>query len=469
MGKRKSKVGRIIENLEVMDASSDGKAVAKKDGFVYFVNGGVPGDIIDAEISLDKRRFVEVVPIKFHTHSAFRNEPFCEHFGICGGCKWQNMNYERQLFYKQKQVKDSFERIGKLDFPEITPIIGSANTKFYRNKLEFTFSEKEWMTKEVMQDISYTAKPALGFHIPGKFDKVLHINNCYLQVEMTNTIRNRLFEFAMQEKILFFNLKTHTGFLRTLMIRTTSTGEMMVVIVFAYKDEELENKVMRFLAAEFPTITCLQYIINTKANDTIHDQEIIHFKGKEFITEEMEGLKFKISAKSFYQTNSLQAYELYKIARDLAGLTGNELVYDLYTGTGTIANFIASKCKKVVGIEYVNVAIEDAKENSKQNNITNTDFFAGDMIDVLNGGFVAVHGKPDIIITDPPRAGMHEDVVNAILKIAPEKIVYISCNPATQARDLALMKEKYEIKNVQPVDMFPQTHHVENVVLLVKK
>ncbi|MFZ5554931.1 MAG: 23S rRNA (uracil(1939)-C(5))-methyltransferase RlmD [Bacteroidota bacterium] len=469
MGKRKSKIGKLIENLEVTDAASDGKAVAKKDGLVYFVNGGVPGDVIDAEISMDKRRFVEVLPVKFHQKSPYRNEPFCKHFGICGGCKWQNMHYERQLFFKQKQVKDSFERIGKLDFPEILPIIGSSKTKFYRNKLEFTFSEKEWMTKETLNDKNYIAQPALGFHIPGKFDKVLQIDECFLMDEWCNSIRNSIYSFAIRENIPFYHLKTHEGFLRTLMLRTSSAGETMVVMVFSNENESLIKKVMEFISSSFPGITSLQYIINKKLNDTIHDQEVILFKGKPFITENMEGLKFRISPKSFYQTNSQQAYELYKTARDFAGLTGSELVYDLYTGTGTIANFVARQCKKVIGIEYVEDAIADAKINSVENNIHNTSFFAGDMKDVLNDEFIRSNGKPDVIITDPPRAGMHEDVVNAILKIAPEKVVYVSCNPATQARDLALMKEQYAVAKVQPVDMFPQTHHVENVVLLMKK
>lgn len=462
-------VGQTIENLEIIDAAAEGKSVARSGDKVVFVNGGVPGDVVDVKIVAQKRRFLEAVPIHFHTRSPFRNDAFCAHFGTCGGCKWQNMQYERQLYYKQKQVKDNFERIGHLEFPELLPILGAAKTSRYRNKLEFTFSEKQWLTSEQLKNPEYIAGPALGFHVPGRFDKVMRIDECHLMDEPANAIRNWLFQTAMQLSIPFFNLRDQHGWLRNLVIRSSNTGEVMVVLVVAYSDEKMLFPLLDAMQEKFPEISSLFYVINSKKNDSLGDQEMIFYKGKHFMTEQMEDLKFKIGPQSFYQTNSEQAYELYKVARDFAQLTGDELVYDLYTGTGTIANFIASGARKVIGIEYVEAAIEDARFNSEQNGIANTAFFAGDMKDILTDAFIQKMGKPDVIITDPPRAGMHEDVVKVILNASPEKIVYVSCNPATQARDLAWMKDQYAIVAVQPVDMFPQTHHVENVVLLKRK
>lgn len=394
----------------------------------------------------------------------------CEHYGTCGGCKWQILPYDEQIRYKQKQVVDNLTRLGHVELPEITPILGSEKTYFYRNKLEYTFSNRKWLT---MEDMQKEHKPeelnGVGFHIPGMFDKVLDINKCWLQDDISNQIRNEIRRYAQEKRLTFFDLRNQEGFLRTLMIRTTSTGELMVVVVFFYEDETARVKLLQHLADMFPQITALLYVINSKCNDTITDQEIVCFKGEEAIYEEMEGLKFKIGPKSFYQTNSEQAYELYKVARNFAELTGDELVYDLYTGTGTIANFVSRKARQVIGIEYVPEAIEDAKVNSAINGIDNTLFFAGDMKDILTDKFIEEYGRPDVIITDPPRAGMHEDVVNVILNAEPKRIVYVSCNPATQARDLQLLDVKYKVTAVQPVDMFPHTHHVENVVRLELK
>jgi len=457
----------VLENLEVIDISTEGKAIAKNEGLVVFIEGAVPGDVVDVMVHRKKNSFAEGTVHKMIRLSPQRENPVCEHFGTCGGCKWQNLNYKTQLEFKQKYVFDAFTRIGKLDFPEIIPILGNGQEYYYRNKLEFSFSNKKWLTKEQMNSEEVIQnKNALGFHIPGMFDKILAIDNCYLQVEPSNSIRNKVRDYAFRNKLTFFDIRNKTGFLRTLMIRTTSTGEIMVVVsVFEYLEKEL-FALLDFMKAEFPGITCLQYVHNDKGNDTFFGLDIKTYYGRDHILEEMEGLKFKISAKSFYQTNSEQAYNLYKITRDFAGLTGNELVYDLYTGTGTIANFVARQAKKVIGIEYVEDAIKDAIENSKTNNIPNTAFFAGNMKEILNEEFIDTHGRPDIIITDPPRAGMDVEVVNVILKALPQKVVYVSCNPSTQARDLALMQERYKIIKTQPVDMFPQTAHVENVVLL---
>ena len=413
---------------------------------------------------------MEARPIHFHNYTEQRTEAVCEHYGICGGCKWQILPYSEQIRYKQKQVIDNLTRIGKIELPEISTILGSARTEFYRNKLEFTFSNKRWRTNEEIADGKvFETMNAVGFHIPGQFDKVLDINKCWLQTEDSNEIRNEVRRYALEHGLTFFDLRSQEGFLRTMMVRTTSTGELMIIMVFFYKDKDAQDALLQHIADKFPQITSLLYIINTKANDTITDQKVLVFKGNEFIYEEMEGLKFKIGPKSFYQTNSEQAYELYKVTRNLAGLTGNELVYDLYTGTGTIANFVAHQAKQVIGIEYVPEAIEDAVVNSKLNNIKNTLFYAGDMKDILNAAFIEKHGKPDVIITDPPRAGMHEDVIKAILFAEPQRVVYVSCNPATQARDLSLLDTAYKVSAVQPVDMFPHTHHVENVVLLEKR
>ena len=466
----KIKKNIFVENAEIVDISSEGKSVAKVDGMVIFVDGGVPGDIADVMITRKKNSYAEGHITALKKESPNRIAHKCEHFGVCGGCKWQHLNYETQLFFKQKTVSDALTRIGKLDISTLKPIFANAQNYFYRNKLEFSFSDKKWLTtEEIKSNEAIDNRNALGFHIPKMFDKILDIKNCYLQSEPSNSIRNEIKDFALKNNLSFFGVRDKTGLLRTLMIRTASTGEIMVLIQFFFFFPENIELLLNHLKITFPQITSLQYVINQKGNDTLQDLSIITFYGRDHIFEEMEGLKFKISAKSFYQTNSPQAYELYKITRDLCQLQGNEVVYDLYTGTGTIANFVSKKAKKVVGVEYVEDAVIDAKNNSEFNNIHNTSFFAGDMKDVLNQEFINTHGKPDVIITDPPRAGMHEDVIAVLLKVGAPKIVYVSCNPATQARDLAMMMEHYEIKEIQPVDMFPQTAHVENVVLLVKK
>ena len=460
----------IFTNITITDIAAEGKAIARVNDIVVFVPHVVPGDVVDLQVTRKKSSFMEARPILFHSYSPNRTEAVCEHYGICGGCKWQTLPYAEQIRFKQKQVIDNMTRIGKIDLPEITPILGSKRTEFYRNKLEFTFSNKRWRTNvEIAEEKVFDTMNAVGFHIPGAFDKVLDINKCWLQTEDSNAIRNEVRRYALEKGLTFFDLRAQEGFLRTLMIRTTSTGELMVIVIFYYEDIDAQNALLEHIATEFPQITSLLFVINSKANDTITDQEILVYKGAECIYEQMEGLKFKIGPKSFYQTNSEQAYELYKVARNFAGLTGNELVYDLYTGTGTIANFVSHQAKKVIGIEYVPEAIEDAKVNSAINNIENTLFFAGDMKDILNAAFIETHGKPDVIITDPPRAGMHDDVINAIRFAAPERIVYVSCNPATQARDLSLLDADYKVSAVQPVDMFPHTHHVENVVLLKRR
>lgn len=466
----KIKKNFILENLEVIDTSTEGKAIAKHDGMVVFIDGAVPGDVVDVMVHRKKNNLAEGKVDKIIKFSDLRVKPKCEHFGTCGGCKWQNLSYKSQLEFKQKYVYDAFTRIGKLTFPEIIPILGNADEYYYRNKLEFGFSNKKWLTNEqIASKEAVENKNGLGYHIAGLFDKILDINNCYLQAEPSNSIRNAVREYALKNDLSFFGIRDKVGLLRTLLIRTTSIGEIMVVVsVFEWQEKEV-FALLDFLKTTFPQITSLQYTHNNKGNDTFFGLDIKTYYGRDYILEEMEGLKFKISAKSFYQTNSPQAYNLYKITRDFAGLTGNEVVYDLYTGTGTIANFIAKNAKQVIGIEYVEDAIKDAIENSKANNIANTSFFAGDMKDVLNDNFILKNGNPDVIITDPPRAGMFEGVINVILKVLPKKVVYVSCNPSTQARDLALMEGHYNITKVQPVDMFPQTAHVENVVLLELK
>jgi len=463
----KIKKNFVLNNLEVIDISTEGKAIAKHEGLVVFIDNAVPGDIVDVMVHRKKNSFAEGKVHQLITPSPFRSVPKCEYFGTCGGCKWQNFNYQKQLEFKQKYVFDAFTRIGKLEFPEINPILGNADEYYYRNKLEFSFSNKKWLTNQQIQnDEVVENKNGLGFHIPGLFDKILDIDNCYLQAEPSNSIRNAIKKYALENHLTFFDIRNKANFLRTVMIRTTSTKQVMVVVaVFEYLEKELFG-LLEFLKNEFPQITSLQYVHNPKGNDTIQDLDVKTYSGKDFILEQMEDLQFKISAKSFYQTNSDQAYNLYKITREYAGLTGNETVYDLYTGTGTIANFIAKQSKHVVGIEYIEAAIDDAKQNSINNNITNTSFFAGDMKNVLTTDFILQHGKPDVIITDPPRAGMAPEVVQVILNAAPKKIVYVSCNPSTQARDLDLMKQHYTIIKTQPVDMFPQTAHVENLVLL---
>lgn len=467
--KRREKI--VFENVEVLDAGARGVSVAKApDGKVIFIPNVVPGDVVDVQTFKKRKAYYEGKATKFHEYSEHRITPVCQHFGSCGGCKWQNMTYERQLFYKNREVYNNLKRIGKIELPDFEPILGSEKQFFYRNKMEFSFSNSRWMTEEEIQsDKEIENSNALGFHIPRMWDKILDITHCSLQEDPSNAIRNEVRDFANANGLAFFNPREHSGLLRTLMLRTASTGEIMVLIQFYDDDKEKRELLLNHLQAKFPEITSLQYVVNQKANDTIYDQDVTLYKGRDYILEEMEGLRFSINAKSFYQTNSTQAYELYKITRDFAGLTGSELVYDLYTGTGTIAQFVAKKAGKVIGVEAVPEAIEDAKENAKRNNIINCEFFVGDMKVVFNDAFITTHGKPDVIITDPPRDGMHKDVVAQLINIAPKRIVYVSCNSATQARDLALLDEHYKVTRVRPVDMFPQTHHVENVVLLEKR
>jgi 23S rRNA (uracil1939-C5)-methyltransferase len=461
----------VFDHIKVLDAGAKGVSVAKApDGKVIFIPNVVPGDVVDVQTLKKRKAYYEGKAVKFHEFSEHRIEPICEHFGVCGGCKWQNMNYSQQLFYKQNEVKNHLQRIGKIELPEFEPILGSEKQFFYRNKMEFGFSNSRWLTQdEIESEADLGNRNALGFHIPKMWDKILDIDKCHLQEDPSNAIRNEIRNFANLNNLTFFNPRSHEGLLRTLMIRTASTGEIMVLIQFYEDDKQNRELLLDHLFEKFPQITSLQYVINQKANDTLYDTNIKLYKGRDYILEEMEGLKFSINAKSFYQTNSDQAFELYKITRDFAGLTGNEIVYDLYTGTGTIAQFVSKKAKKVIGVESVPEAIEDAKANATRNNITNCEFFVGDMKVVFNEVFIAKHGQPNVIITDPPRDGMHKDVIEQILKIEPEKIVYVSCNSATQARDLALMDEKYKVTRVRPVDMFPQTHHVENVVLLERR
>ncbi|AWM14501.1 23S rRNA (uracil(1939)-C(5))-methyltransferase RlmD [Flavobacterium sediminis] len=461
----------VFENIEILDAGAKGVCVAKApDGKVIFVPNVVPGDIVDIQTTKKRKAYYEGKATQYHEQSSYRVEPVCQHFGYCGGCKWQNMSYDRQLFYKNQEVENNLKRIGKIELPDFEPILGSEKQFFYRNKMEFGFSNARWMTdEEIKSGVEFESKNALGFHIPKMWDKILDIEKCHLQQDPSNAIRNEIKQFATQHGLAFFDARNQEGLLRTLMIRTASTGEIMVLVQFYKEDQNDRELLLDFIAERFPEITSLLYVINSKANDTLYDQDIKLYKGRDYILEEMEGLHFSINAKSFYQTNSEQAYELYKITREFAGLSGEELVYDLYTGTGTIAQFISKKAKKVIGVEAVPEAIDDAKANAERNNITNCEFFVGDMKNVFNDEFIATHGQPDVIITDPPRDGMHKDVVEQILKIAPKRVVYVSCNSATQARDLALMDEKYKVIRVRPVDMFPQTHHVENVVLLEKR
>lgn len=470
MGRKKTdKI--VFEHVEVLDAGTKGVCVAKApDGKVIFIPNVVPGDVVDVQTVKKRKAYYEGRATQIHKYSEHRVQPMCQHFGTCGGCKWQNMSYSKQLVYKQQEVYNHLKRIGKIELPEFESILGSKEQFFYRNKMEFSFSNARWLTPEEIQSGEELGKEnALGFHIPKMWDKILDIQKCWLQADPSNDIRNEIRSFANQHQIEFFNPRENSGLLRTLMIRTASTGEIMVLIQFFKEDKAKRELLLNFVKDRFPMITSLQYVINEKLNDTIYDQEVICYHGRDYILEEMEGLQFRINAKSFYQTNSQQAYELYSITRDFAGLTGEELVYDLYTGTGTIAQFVSKKAKKVIGVEAVPEAIADAKINADHNNITNCEFFVGDMKNVFNDEFIAKHGQPDVIITDPPRDGMHKDVVEQILKIAPKRVVYVSCNSATQARDLALMDEKYKVVKVRPVDMFPQTHHVENVVLLEKR
>ena len=471
---RKKKPLPLLENILITDIAAEGKALAKVDGLAVFVPYVVPGDVVDIQLRRKKHSYAEGEAVKFHQLSDQRAQPFCKHYGVCGGCKWQVLPYAEQIRYKQNQVMDHLQRIGKVDLPECRPILGSRQDREYRNKLEFGFSNKKWLTLEqVKSGEKFDQMNALGFHIPGAFDKILDIDECFLMQDINNRIRNGLRAFVLERGFDFYDLRGNRGLLRNIMLRTASTGEVMLLVQFCItSDSEREQalEVMDFLHREFPEITALLYVNNTKCNDTIGDLDVITYAGTDFIYEQMEGLRFKVGPKSFYQTNSEQAYELYKVTRDFAGLTGNELVYDLYTGTGTIANFVAQKARFVVGIEYVPEAIADAKVNAALNGLDKkTLFYAGDMKDILTDAFIEEHGRPDVIITDPPRAGMHADVVGVILNAAPKRIVYVSCNPATQARDLQLLDTKYRVVAVQPVDMFPQTHHVENVVLLELK
>lgn len=467
---RKRKELPVVENVEITGVAAEGKSIARVDDMVVFTPYGAPGDVVNIKLDKKKRNYAEAHIVDMVKPSPDRVTPACEHFGVCGGCKWQHIPYESQLRYKRDQVVDALTRIAKVKIPEVNPTLGSKETFCYRNKLEYTFSCKCWITFEDLRSgREITDRNALGFHIPGAFDKVLDIKKCWLQDDLSNRIRLFVRQYALAKGYEFYDIKAQQGLMRTLMVRIASTGEVMLIVVFARPEQEKIDDLMGAIAAEFPEITSLLYVVNQKVNDTIADQEVITYRGRDYINEEMEGLQFRIGPKSFYQTNSLQAYELYKVARRMACLKPDDLVYDLYTGTGTIANFVARQVKKVVGIEYVPEAIADAKLNSEVNGIDNTIFFAGDMKDVLTDGFIAEHGRPDVMIIDPPRAGMHEDVVNVILNARPERIVYVSCNPATQARDLALMDSLYRVEEVQPVDMFPHTHHVENVVRMTRR
>lgn len=473
MARNKKKQLPVLENVTITACAAEGKALARVDDKVVFVPYVVPGDVVDLQVKKKKSSYMEAVAVRFHEYSPLRTEPVCRHYGVCGGCKWQCLKYEEQLKAKQQQIHDNLVRIGKVDLPEMMPILGSKHVYGYRNKLEFGFSNKRWLTEEeVKADVKYDVMDAVGFHISGAFDKILDIEECHLMDNINNEIRNDIRHYALENGLSFYDLRQNKGLLRSLMIRTSNTGELMFLVQFRIDSDDEQKQadaLMQHLAETFPQITSLLYVDNHKANDTFGDQEIHVVKGKDYIYETMEDLKFKVGPKSFYQTNTEQAYELYKVARNFAGLTGKELVYDLYTGTGTIANFVAHQARKVIGIEYVPEAIEDAKVNSEINGLANTLFYAGDMKDILNKEFIDEHGRPDVIITDPPRAGMHQDVIDTILFAAPERIVYVSCNPATQARDLQLLDVDYKVVAVQPVDMFPHTQHVENVVLLERK
>lgn len=468
MKPRKNKYPQI-NNLKITDIAAEGKSLGKHDDIVVFVPHTVPGDVVNIQVNNKRRRFMEGYVLDFVERSPLRVQPFCKHYGECGGCKWQALPYSLQLEYKQRQVVDQLQRLGHIELPEIEPILASEKTDYYRNKLEFTFSNKRWIPRNEIGLSDDGTANALGFHIPGMFDKVLDVEKCYLQAEPSNAIRIAVRDFAIENGLSFYDLRTHEGLMRNIIIRTSTTGDVMVVVVFAYDDPEARALMLDYISSKFNEVTSLNYIINEKLNDSIGDQQAILYRGKPYIEERMEGLTFRIDPKSFYQTNSEQAYNLYKVTREFAELTGHEVVYDLYTGTGTIANFIAGKASKVIGIEYVPEAIEDAKKNSELNGIANTTFFAGDMKDVLNSQFIAKHGRADVIILDPPRAGIHADVSKVIIEAAPDRIVYVSCNPATQARDLAIFDPYYAVTRVRPVDMFPHTHHVENVVQLTKR
>lgn len=463
----RSKNKPVLEKLTILDLAAEGKSLARHEGMAVFVTKCVPGDVVDVQVIRKRKRFMEGYPVKFHSYSPERNQPFCSHFGICGGCTWQHLPYERLLQFKQQQVADAFQRIGKVEPGMVLPVVQADNQTHYRNKLEFTFSDNRWLTAdEINSGEEVTDRNSLGFHIPGKFDKVLNIDTCHLQPEPSNQIRNYVREYALENHLKFFNLIQKEGFLRNLIIRNNQEGEFMVIFSFFREDMPAIEKLLSAVALQFPQVTSLLYAINPKANDTLHDIDVMVFKGNNFLVEKMEGLTFRISPKSFFQTNTKQAYKLYSLVRDFAGLTGNETIYDLYTGTGTIALFLAGSCKRIIGIESVKEAIADAQTNAGLNKISNAGFFTGDIKEVLNESFITENGNPDVIITDPPRTGMHKDVIQAIISICPRRIVYVSCNPSTQARDISLLAERYKINKICAVDMFPFTHHLENVALL---
>lgn len=470
MGRKRNKVDiPLLENVEITDAGAEGKAVARVNNLVVFVPFAAPGDIVDIKVVGKKKSFYEGRIVRYHQYSDMRTEPRCEHFGLCGGCKWQHLDYPHQLRFKQQQVVDSFERIGKLQIPDFDPIIPSEEQYFYRNKLEFSFSNRKWLLEDEIESGQDFNTNGLGMHLPGMYDRIVDLKNCYLQPEPSNSIRLALRNYGIRHGLSFYDSRIHQGFLRTAIIRTSSTGQTMVIVVFAEEKTDAISQLMHHLVDRFPAITSLFYVINTKRNDVISDLKLNLFSGQPHILEKMEDLIFKVGPLSFFQTNSKQALALYQVVRNFSDFQGNETVYDLYCGTGTITNFIARQVHRAIGIEYIPGAVEDARENSLSNSITNTEFFTGDIAETLNEDFVKLHGIPQIIITDPPRAGMHPKVIRQLLEIAPGKIVYVSCNPATQARDIALLNEKYDLEKIQPVDMFPQTHHVENVSLLVRK
>ncbi|MCX6258366.1 MAG: 23S rRNA (uracil(1939)-C(5))-methyltransferase RlmD [Bacteroidia bacterium] len=470
MSKKDHRPQQIIEKVEILDAVAEGKSIARIDEMVVFVTNAVPGDVVDIRITRKKKNYIEGIPVKFHHYSDIRTEPRCEHFGLCGGCKWQNMIYSEQLRYKQKQVLSDFQRIGKVEMPDVKPVIPSQDIYFYRNKLDYAFSNYRWIYEnENTENFAPEEFNALGFHIPGRFDRVFDVKYCHLQPSPSNEIRLAIKDYAVRNRLTFFDLKRNNGFLRNIVIRTTTIGETMLIVAFYYEDKNEIDKLMGFISGGFPSITSLMYVINPKGNDTFFDLEVRLFAGHDYITEEMEGLKFRIGPKSFYQTNSMQALRLFYVAREFAGLSGAETVYDLYSGTGTIANFISSDATKVIGVENIPEAVEDARVNSRINGIQNTTFFKGNIEDVLTDQFFSENGFPDVIIADPPRVGLHPAVVKALLKSSAPKIVYVSCNSATQARDASMLNEKYRLTAIQPVDMFPHTHHVENVILLEMK
>mgnify|MGYP001344347605 FL=1 len=467
MGRQNRREPILIENIEIIDTANKGKSVAKHEGRAIFVQGGGPGDICDITVFKRRKKFWEARIEKIHTYSERRTEPKCEHFGTCGGCKWQNMKYASQLNFKQNEVLNNLKRIGGIELPPHSEILGSENEYFYRNKMEFTFSNKRWLTtQEVQSETEIEDKDALGFHVPGMFDKVINLNNCHLQKEPSNAIRLSVKQFADEKKLTYFDIRNQKGLLRNLMVRTSSINDLMILVQFYENDKKNIKLLMEHIKISFPEITSLLYIVNQKANNTMYDQDVVCYNGEDYIMEEMDGLHFKIGAKSFFQTNSEQAKILYRKTKELAQITENDLVYDLYTGTGTIAQYVATSAKKVVGIDSVEEGIKAAYENTERNNIENCTFYTGDMKEIFTDEFITKNGNPDVIITDPPRDGMHKKVVEQILKIGAKRIVYVSCNSATQARDIALMDEKYKVIHIQPIDMFPQTHHVENIIVL---